>query len=126
MLESNKPVKKKKNHRYTAEQKAEFVRRHLKGGESVKGICASSTVQPSQLYTWEKEVFENMAEVLESKKPGRKKDKNAETKKLSAQVAALEAKLQRKEHVISEIIEENVELTTHGSTRRGKKSSGEL
>lgn len=113
-MSKSREKKTRSRRRYSASDKADFIRRHLKDKESVSEICSTSSLQPSVLYSWESTVFENLPELLESKKRGRKPID--ETAALKAEIELLKAKLQRKEHVIAEITEELVDV---------KKSIGE-
>jgi len=60
-------------------------------------------MHPNQFYDWQKQFFENGVKAFEAD------EKRVETK-LREQVAALEAKLQRKDSVLAELMDEHVTL----------------
>jgi transposase-like protein len=88
-----------------------ILRRHLVDQVPVSDLCDELGLQPTVFYRWQKTLFENGAAVFESRSNGR--GRPAEERKM----AALEAKLRRKDEVLSELMEEHVAL---------KKSLGEL
>jgi transposase len=100
---------------FSAEVKAQIVRRHLAGKEAVSDLADEFGVQPSQIHLWVKQVLDQ-AEAAFLRKPGwQRKDR---TQQLNQQtIARLEQKLVQKNEVISELMEENV---------RAKKANGEL
>ena len=98
--------------RFTAEQKAEVVRRHLAGKEAVSDLADELDVQPSQIHLWVKQVLAQAEKAFE-RSPGGRRVKDAS----GARIAQLESKLIQKNEVISELMEENV---------RAKKANGEL
>jgi len=99
--------------RFTAEQKAEIVRRHLSGKEPVSKLAEEFSVQPSQIHTWVNQVLTQAEKVFQPT--------DKQTARQHAQAAAklrwLEAKLANKNEVIAELMEENV---------KAKKDAGEL
>ena len=103
---------KKRRKNYQAEEKVAILKRHLVDGESVSSICESLKLQPSQFYSWKKKFFENGAS---SFKQTQKKAscKTSEQK----QIEQLESKLTKKNEVLSELLEEHIQL---------KKELGEL
>lgn len=101
---------KRNRRRFTAQEKVRVLKRHLVDKEAVSEICEQEGIQPTQFYNWQKQLFEGAAAMFEG--PAPKKDRKAEAK-----VEVLEAKLRRKDEVLSELMEEHVAL---------KKSLGEL
>jgi transposase-like protein len=81
----------------------------LIGKEAVSKVCEELQLQPSQLYLWQQQLFERGAAVFE-------REDRRERLAASDRIAALEAKLQRKDSVMAELMEEHVKL---------KKSLGE-
>ena len=79
----------------------------------VSDLCDEHKLQPSQLYSWQAQLFEHGAGVFE-RKGGRQP--TADSVK-DRKIAQLEAKLTQKNEVISELMEANV---------REKKRNGEL
>ena len=91
-------------------QKAVILKRYLVDKVPISDLCDEYGIQPSQVYQWQKVLFENAAVVFE--RPNRRADDAKERK-----VAALQTKLQQKNEVIAELMQEHVEL---------KKELGEL
>ena len=101
---------RKKRHNYTSEEKVLIIKRHLVDQIPVSDLCDQYDLQPTVFYRWQKEFFEHGAVAFEKKK-SRKADKK------ERRIKDLEAKLQTKNEVLSELMEEHVKL---------KKSLGEL
>ena len=96
---------RKKRRSFTATQKARILRRHHVDKIPVSQICEEEGLQPSVFYYWQKQAFENLEAVLQSRqRPG------AKEKALEAKIEKLEARLARKNHVIAVISEEQVAL----------------
>jgi transposase-like protein len=106
---------RKTRRKFTAEQKAAVLRRHLQDKVPVSDLCDEYKIQPSVFYGWQRQLLENMATALETNGRGRSRD-NREGR-LESKIEALEAKLAKKDNVIAEISEEYVLL---------KKELGEL
>ena len=72
---------------FTAQEKASIVKRYLVDKIPVSDLCDELGLQPTQIYQWQKQLFENADAAFA--KPGRKpKPDDAKDKK----IAALEAK----------------------------------
>ncbi len=97
---------------FSAEQKAQIVRRHLSGKEAVSNLADELKIQPSQIHGWVKLVLEQAERAFE-KVPGYRRETHAKDQRIEH----LEAKLVQKNEVIAELMEENV---------RAKKATGEL
>jgi len=93
--------KQRKN--YTGQEKVFILKRHLVDRVAVSDLCDEYHLQPTVFYRWQKAFFENGAAAFE-KVNGNKK--NAEQKRIEQ----LEAKLQTKNDVLSELLEEHVQL----------------
>jgi transposase-like protein len=89
---------------FSPEQKAAIVFRHLVGKVPVSQICNESELQPSVFYHWLKQ-FEAHAHTAFAV-PGR----SSRERELEEKVAALEARLARKDAVIAEVSEQYVTL----------------
>jgi len=100
--------KKKTRRKFTAEQKANIIRRHLKDKVPVSDLCDEYKIQPSVFYTWHRQMLENLASALEN--GGRRRPHDALEARLSRENEALKAKIAKKDNVIAEISEEYVEL----------------
>ena len=97
---------KETRRRFSSEQKAEAVRRHVMGKEAVSDICESMSITPNQFYRWQQELFSNAEAAFEVKKRGPKR-KSREAA-LESKIEALEQKLNHKDTVIAEVVEECV------------------
>lgn len=104
---------KKTRKNYSAAQKAEILRRHIKGKEAVSDLCDEFGLQPSQVYRWLEQLLGNAEVALDTR--GAKRSSSAKTK-LQRENEALRNRLAKRDHVIAELSEEYVEL---------KKSLGE-
>lgn len=93
--------KQRKN--YTGKEKVYILKRHLVDREPVSDLCDKYDLQPTVFYRWQKEFFENGASAFEKTNVIRKQ---AEQKRIEQ----LEAKLQTKNEVLSELMEEHVQL----------------
>lgn len=100
---------RKKRHRLSGKEKAEILKRHFVGGEEVSALCDEYKIHPTSFYEWQRVFFEQGAKAFE-------KEKRTNDRQLLSKIDQLEAKLQRKEHVLSELMEDHVAL---------KKSLGE-
>jgi transposase-like protein len=98
----------------TPEQKVSILRRHLVEKVPISDLCDEFQVHPTQVYTWQRQLFENAAELLERRpnKANVRRQEDAAT----AKIAQLETKIQQKNEVIAELLEEHVQL---------KKANGE-
>lgn len=100
--------KQRKN--YSGHEKVAILKHHLVDQIPVSDLCDEYHLQPTVFYRWQKEFFENGAAAFEKNTSRQKK---AEEKR----IAKLEAKLQTKNEVLSELMEEHIQL---------KKDLGEL
>ena len=94
------------------QEKVAVLKRHLLEGVPVSTICDQLGIAPTLFYRWQKEFFENGHTAFEN---GRKA-KGAEDAK-DEKIQKLEAKLQRKNEVMTELMEAHTQL---------KKDLGEL
>jgi len=97
-------VKKQRKH-YTAERKVAILRRHLPEQEPVSKVCDELGLQPTVLYRWQKEFFENGAAAFQAKV---RSDHQAEQERIEF----LEKKIQRKDEVLAELMAEHIALKT--------------
>jgi len=93
--------KQRKN--YTPQQKVFILKRHQVDRIPVSDLCGQDDLLPNVFYRWQKEFFENGASAFENKQDCQNK---AELKRIEK----LEAKLQTKNGVLSELMEEHVKL----------------
>ena len=103
-----------------APDKLAVLKQYLVEKTPISVLCDQHGLQPSQIYTWQAQLFEHAACVFE-RKPGRKGGrgdaKDRQIARLESQLAQKDAKLAQKNEVIAELMEENV---------RSKKANGEL
>ena len=102
--------KRPRRKNFQAAEKVAILKKHLLEGAKVSDLCEEFNIQPSQFYQWQKEFFENGEAAFEKKRkqkqdPGKQK------------IDQLETKLQQKNEVIAELMQEHVQL---------KKLHGEL
>jgi transposase-like protein len=100
---------KKKRHNYTPEEKVLILKRHLIEGVAVSALCEEYNLQPTIFYKWRQQFFENAAAAFTPDKQSGRSE--------SRRIQKLEEKLQKKNEVLSELMEEHVKL---------KKELGEL
>ena len=106
-------MSKKRN--IPAEKKVSIVRRHLLEKVPVSDLCDEYEIHATQFYTWQRQLFEG-AEVVFARKPNKaneRRQRDAQEEK----IRRLEEKLQKKNEVVAELLEEHVQL---------KKELGEL
>jgi transposase-like protein len=100
--------KSRKN--YMASEKIAILRRHRIDRVPVSDLCDEYQLSPTLFYLWQKQLFENGAAALERK--------NASPQAgLLKTIATLREKLQRKNEVVAELMEEHINL---------RKDRGEL
>ncbi len=98
--------------RFGTDQKATILKRYLVDKVPISDLCDEYKIVPNQIYGWQKTLFENAAMAFESS--GRPPSKEVAQQD---KIARLEDKLQKKNEVIAELMEENV---------KAKKAAGEL
>jgi transposase len=91
---------------YSPEQKVALLRLHLLEKKPVSDICQEHNLAVNLFYLWQKQFFENGTAAFENTGKHRKPQEDAKDRK----IAALEEKLQRKNEVLSELMEEHVQL----------------
>ena len=103
-----------KRRNLTPPQKVAIVRAHLIEGTPVSDLCDKHRIHPTQYYAWQKQIFENAEQCFGRKtnSANERRQENAQQKK----IAELEARIQSKNEVVAELLEEHVKL---------KKATGE-
>ena len=91
---------------FTPEQKVALLRLHLLEKKPVSDICQEHSLSVTLFYLWQKQLFENGTAAFENTGKRRKAEADAKDRK----IAALEEKLQRKNEVLAELMEEHVQL----------------
>ena len=95
------------------EQKVALLRQHLVDKVPVSDICEKNGIAVNLFYLWQKTFFDNGTAAFTANDKRRKTATDAKDQ----QIADLQAKLLRKHEVLSELMEEHVQL---------KKELGEL
>jgi transposase len=103
----------KSRRHFSPEQKAQIVRRHVAGKEPVSDLADEFHVQPTQIHGWVKLVLDRAELAFATTAKAVRRADDGKDKK----IAALEAKLVKKNEVVAELMEEHVQL---------KKELGEL
>ena len=88
----------------SADQKVSIVRRHLLENVPVSDLCDEFGIHTTQYYAWQKQLFEGAAQVFE-----RQPNNASRNRQQEAQVKRIE-QLQTKNEVVSELLEEHVQL----------------
>ena len=101
---------RKKRHNYTPEEKVAILKRHLVDHVAVSDLCDEYQLQPTIFYGWQKQFFENGASAFI-------RDTSNKKRAEETRIQQLEDKLRRKHEVLSELMEEHIQL---------KKDLGEL
>src|SRR5688500_1334895 len=96
----------RKRRHFTPEQKVALLRLHLLEKVPVSDVCERHGLPVNLFYNWQKQFFENGAAAFTANDRRRKTDQDAKDNK----IAALEDKLRRKHEVLSELMEEHVQL----------------
>jgi transposase-like protein len=111
---SERPDRSEKQTRrhFSPAEKVAAVKRHLVEGESVADLCDELDITPTLFYGWQKLLFEKAHLTFENGRKARAVEDAKESK-----IDRLEAKLQKKNEVLAELMEEHTAL---------KKSLGEI
>ncbi len=96
--------------RFTAEEKVKILREHLTNKVSVSELADKYGIKPSAISNWKKALFEGAVSTFNNpRKADKEKDKTIEK---------LEETLQKRDSLIANIVEDNVQLR--------KKYNGEI
>lgn len=104
----------RKRRNFSAEEKATILRRHLVDKVAVSDLCDEYRIAPNLFYSWQQQLFENLERAMQRPDGGEAAQRQAAQER---KIAALEAKLAKKDSVIAQVSEEYVAL---------KKELGEL
>src|SRR3954464_12806400 len=102
-------MRKPRKH-YSPSEKVKILKRHLIDKIPISQVCEEYQLQPTVFYNWQKLFFENGAAAFEN-------PKRTAADPRDQKIEQLQAKLQRKDAVLAELLEEHVQL---------KKELGEL
>jgi transposase-like protein len=103
-------MSRKPRKHYSGPEKVAILRERLLEGKALSEVCERYELQPTVFYAWQKQFFENGAAAFE------RKSRRAEEAK-DRTITALQEKLAKKNEVIAELMEENIQ---------SKKANGEL
>src|SRR5262245_35424418 len=90
---------------FSAEEKVNIVKRHLLEGVPISNLCDEYQISPNFFYLWQRTLFENAHRAFENGRKPRAAEEAKERK-----IEQLEAKLQRKNEVLAELMEEHTIL----------------
>jgi transposase len=91
---------------FTPDQKVALLRLHLLEKKPISDLCEEHNLNVNLFYLWQKQFFENGAAAFANTGKRQQALQDAKDRK----IAALEEKLQRKNEVLSELMEEHVGL----------------
>jgi transposase len=97
-------MSKRPRRHHSPEQKAALLKRHLVDKIPVSQLCNENDLQPSVFYDWLRQLLERAPAAFMS--PGG----SSRERQLEEKMAALEAKLVRKDSIIAEVSEDYVQL----------------
>ena len=99
---------KRQGRRFTGTEKSGAIKRHLIDKVALSDLCDELGLQPTPFYQWQKQLFEGAAQVFERQpnNASRNRQQEAQVKRIEQ----LEKKLQTKNEVVSELLEEHVQL----------------
>ncbi len=103
-------MKRTRRH-FSSTEKVAILCSHLIDSVHISDLSTEYDLQPTVFYRWQKQFFENGAAAFETPFAQPKSSSDA------SRILALEQKLQRKHEILSELIEEHIQL---------KKSLGEI
>jgi transposase-like protein len=91
---------------YSPQEKVAILRLHLLEQKLVSDLCDQYGLHPTLFYRWQKEFFENGHAAFEQ--TGRRRKAVADAK--DRKIATLEGKMQQKNEVLAELMQEYVQL----------------
>jgi transposase len=90
---------------FSPQEKVAILKRHLLEKTPVSDLCEELGIAPNLFYRWQKEFFDNAHVAFDN---GRKAKAVEDAK--DRKIEFLEAKLQRKNEVLAELMEEHTQL----------------
>ena len=93
----------KQRRRFEAAEKVKIIREHLVDKRPLSDVCDQYGIAPTQFYQWQKQFFEHGTAAFD---PPRVSMEYV----LENQVKQLNKKLTRKDEVIAELVEHNIDL----------------
>jgi transposase len=98
-------MSKQSRQHFSVPEKVAILKRHLLEGIPVSNLCDEIGINPTVFYSWQRLLFENAHLAFDNGRSA-KIDENLKDQKIEK----LEAKLQRKNEVLSELMEEHTQL----------------
>ena len=95
---------------FTTEQKVNILKTHYLEKKPISELCKEHNLSPKQFYDWQKVLFEGAEAAFE-------KETKKQIKSLEVTTKHLESRLQHKNNVIAQLMEEHMAL---------KKNNGDL
>ena len=95
-------MSKQRRRKHSPEEKVRLIRLHLVEGVAISELCDKHDVHPTLYHRWQAQFFDNGAAAFAPKKSA--------ANPLEKKVGALEEKLVVKNEVLSELMEEHVQL----------------
>lgn len=90
--------------RYTSEEKIIILREHLENKIPISEIAEKYLVHPNALYQWKKQLYESSSGNIKSKHEAKNLNK------AEKRIAELESLLAKREALITEIVQDNINL----------------
>ena len=89
---------------FSSSTKASILKQHLQKKKAISDLCEENDCTPGSIYQWQEALFSRAHIIFEKSgnKVGRPRDESLREKKMDA----LEKKLQSKNEIISELMEE--------------------
>ena len=94
---------KSKNRYFKSEEKVRILRRHFLEKVSISDLCDEYGFHPAQFYRWQKVFFEQGASAFD-------RTNKSQEERYERKLSVLKEKLSKKDEVIAEIMESQVEL----------------
>ena len=98
-------MNKQPRRHFSGAEKVAILKRHLVDKVPVSDLCDELHLYPNQLYGWLKEFFENGHRAFDSERKSKALDDAKDRK-----IEFLQAKMQRKDAVLAELMEEHTLL----------------
>src|SRR6266481_9004531 len=90
---------------FSPQEKVAIVKRHVLEGIAVSNLCDEFQINPTLFYQWQRQLFENAHLAFENGRKAKARDDGKDQK-----IERLEAKLQRRDTVLAELMEEHTLL----------------
>ena len=93
----------KTRRKFSSEEKVILLKEHFLSKKPVSSICEENGIHPTLFYKWQAKFFDNSVKVFDN-------DTGMASREKEKKISELEAKLTRKNEVLSELMEEHVSL----------------